>query len=516
MVRIPGGAFAPELLQLRSLPTRTLGDFLVDRLETTNAEFKRFVDAGGYTRREFWNETFIKDGKTLTWEEAMALFTDRTGRPGPATWEGGDFLPGTGDLPVGGLSWYESAAYAKYAGKSLPTLYHWVRAAGTSASPYVVPGSRFDSDGPVRGGSFGSMGPWGTFDTAGNMREWCVNLDRVGKRYLLGGGWNDSPFRFSDATALPPFDRSPSNGVRLVKYLQSEGEIAAVSQPIVGAFRDFYKEKQPTEAEFAAYRQFYDYDRTPLNARVESVDSAHTDWIVERVSLDAAYGGERLLVHIVRPRRVTGPLQSVIGFPGSDAMYAPKVEDRYWNLIGFIVRNGRAFVLPVYKSTFERNDAFRTNQPDSSIAYRDHVVMWAKDARRAIDYLSSRADFDSTHIGFFGVSWGGRIGPLIMAIEPRIRAGVLFVGGLAMGPARPEADPFKFLSHVTTPVLMLNGKYDQVFPVETAQRPMFQFLGTPADRKRYQVYEGGHFVPRTALIAETLQWYDRYLGPVRK
>jgi formylglycine-generating enzyme required for sulfatase activity/tRNA A-37 threonylcarbamoyl transferase component Bud32/predicted esterase len=514
MVRVPADVFAGELLQLRALPSRRIGDYLVDRLETTNAEFKRFVDAGGYTRRELWVEPFVKDGRTLTWEQAMSLFIDRTGRPGPATWEGGSFPPQAGDLPVGGLSWYEAGAYATFAGKSLPTLYHWVRAAGTSASAYVIPGSRFDADGPVRGGSFGSMGPWGTFDTAGNMREWCINLDGAGKRYLLGGGWNDSPFRFSDATALPPFDRSASNGVRLVKYLEPEPESARTSDPIVGAFRDYYKERRPTEAELAAYRRFYDYDRTPLNARVDFIDSTQTDWIVERVSLDAAYGGERLLLNIFRPRRTTAPLQVVVGFPGSDAMFATKTDDRYSNLFGFVVRNGRALVLPVYKSTYERNDGLRTNQPDPSIAYRDHVVMWAKDARRTVDYVSSRADLDSTRIGFFGVSWGGRIGPLIMAVEPRFRAGVLFLGGLAMGASRPEVDPFNFLPAVTSPVLMLNGNNDQVFPVETAQKPMFQLLGTPADRKRYQVYEGGHFVPRTAMIAETLQWFDRYLGPV--
>jgi formylglycine-generating enzyme required for sulfatase activity len=54
----------------------------------------------------------------------MALFTDGTGRPGPATWEGGDIPRGQDSLPVGGVSWYEAMAYAKFAKKSVPTLYH--------------------------------------------------------------------------------------------------------------------------------------------------------------------------------------------------------------------------------------------------------------------------------------------------------------------------------------------------------------------------------------------------------
>jgi hypothetical protein len=62
---------------------------------------------------------------------------------------------------------------------------------------------------------------------------------------------------------------------------------------------------------------------------------------------------------------------------------------------------------------------------------------------------------------------------------------------------------------------MLNGKYDFFFPIETAQKPFFKLLGSPADQKRYVVYEGGHDVPRTQLISETLAWLDKYLGPVR-
>ena len=54
---------------------------------------------------------------------------------------------------------------------------------------------------------------------------------------------------------------------------------------------------------------------------------------------------------------------------------------------------------------------------------------------------------------------------------------------------------------------MLNGKYDFYFPVESAQKPFFEHLGTPADQKKYLVYEGGHDVPRTELIKETSRGY---------
>ncbi|HEY1418410.1 MAG TPA: hypothetical protein VGF41_10905 [Myxococcaceae bacterium] len=61
---------------------------------------------------------------------------------------------------------------------------------------------------------------------------------------------------------------------------------------------------------------------------------------------------------------------------------------------------------------------------------------------------------------------------------------------------------------------MLNGRYDDNFPYETSQIPMFRLLGTPPDQKQNRVYESGHLVPPSEMNRETLAWYDRYFGPV--
>ena len=70
-------------------------------------------------------------GDTLSFELAISHFKDATGRPGPATWVAGDYPDGQEDYPVNGISWYEAAAYASFAGKSLPTKDHWQTAAGS-------------------------------------------------------------------------------------------------------------------------------------------------------------------------------------------------------------------------------------------------------------------------------------------------------------------------------------------------------------------------------------------------
>ena len=62
---------------------------------------------------------------------------------------------------------------------------------------------------------------------------------------------------------------------------------------------------------------------------------------------------------------------------------------------------------------------------------------------------------------------------------------------------------------------MLNGKYDNTFPLETHIMPMYDLLGTPKEDKHIVLYETDHFVPRKESIKESLAWLDRYLGPVR-
>ncbi len=59
---------------------------------------------------------------------------------------------------------------------------------------------------------------------------------------------------------------------------------------------------------------------------------------------------------------------------------------------------------------------------------------------------------------------------------------------------------------------MLNGKYDFFFPYETSQRPFFELIGTKKEDKKIIAYEGGHSVPRTQLVKETLDWLDHYFG----
>ena len=182
--------------------------------------------------------------------------------------------------------------------------------------------------------------------------------------------------------------------------------------------------------------------------------------------------------------------------------------------LDFVVKSGRAVILPVYKGTLERGGELDSDYPDETARYRTYLIKWVQDFNRTIDYVESRSDLDHETIAYYGVSWGGHLGAIIPAVSPRVDAVVLYVAGLYFQRALPEAEALNYLPRVTQPVVLINGEHDFYFPVELSQRPMFDLLGTPDSLKKWVVYPGAHNVPREMLIKESLDWLDAHLGPV--
>jgi pimeloyl-ACP methyl ester carboxylesterase len=124
-----------------------------------------------------------------------------------------------------------------------------------------------------------------------------------------------------------------------------------------------------------------------------------------------------------------------------------------------------------------------------------------------------QSHFDPKKIAFYGRSWGGRTGLIISAVEDRVAVNILEVGGV-WSEGLPEAHAINYASHVKIPTLMLNGRFDSGFPLETDVRPAFELLSTPDPKKRLVVYDTDHYVPRQELVKESLAWLDGYLDPV--
>jgi len=258
----------------------------------------------------------------------------------------------------------------------------------------------------------------------------------------------------------------------------------------------------------------YDYDHTPLNAKVVARDSSATDWVREEIAFDVPGDSLKMVALLFLPRHVAPPFQTAVIFPASDAQILRDYHKPSMSVIDYLVRGGRAVLYPIYEHTYGRGSQL-VDEPDGSIAHRDQMLRWSREMRRSIDYASTRADIDTTRLAFAGTSWGGRVAGVMLAIEPRFRVAVLNVPGLSMEPSRPEEDPVNFLPRVRIPVLMLTGKYDSIFPLELSQRPFFRLLGTPPTMKKHVIDEGGHFLPRPMMVREALAWLDQYLGPVQ-
>ncbi|MFC1765990.1 SUMF1/EgtB/PvdO family nonheme iron enzyme, partial [Planctomycetota bacterium] len=483
----------------------------------------KFVDHGGYEKQEYWKHKILKDGKELSWEQAKKDFRDTTNRPGPSTWKGGTYPSGKQKFPVSGVCWYEAAAYAEFVGKKLPTIYHWQKAACYKQAGIIIPLSNFNNEGLAPVGHFQGIGSTGLYDMAGNVREWCWNAasDSGEHKYILGGSWTDPTYLFSEADTCTPWDRSPENGFRCIKH--TTGSIAAsdttylpVQRPTP---RDYTQETPVLDETYTSWlRDLYSYDRTGFNVHVEKVDENSDFWKKEKITFDASYGSERVIAYLFLPKHVKPPFQTIIYCPhiGSTKQRSSEKSDMW--LLPYLIQSGRAFIYPVYKGTFERR--FVEGPPsafDTEYAYRDWIIQYSKDFRRSIDYLETRNDIDTEKVACIGISWGSELGPIMLALEKRIRAAIFMNGGFR-GSYKPSVvDPFNFAHRVKVPILMINGREDALFPEKTSQIPMYELFGTAAEDKKRLTFSGGHTLmgaPDNMIAFSILDWLDQYIGTV--
>jgi formylglycine-generating enzyme required for sulfatase activity len=179
MARIPAGPF-----KLGSGQEAQLDAFAIDVHEVTNAQYGEFIDAGGYTKHEFWSEA--------GWE-----WLQNKGRQQPAYWDNEQLNGPT--QPVVGVTWYEAEAYCAWAGKMLPTEQQWEKAcrgddgrrfpwgneplppsaASSGDSSHFVPAAV--------GGSPQTQSPYGVHDLVGNVLEW-TRTTRADRQIVLCGG----------------------------------------------------------------------------------------------------------------------------------------------------------------------------------------------------------------------------------------------------------------------------------------------------------------------------------------
>lgn len=174
--------------------------FYLDRTEVTNADFARFIDAGGLERRELWSE---------------AGWAAR--RP---PWPGGRPPAGEETLPVTGVSSHDAAAYARWRERRLPGEREWVlaacfdlRAGRERRFPWGddLTAERAATLRQVRpvGTNGLDEGPWQALDMAFNVSEWCTSADGAAVR-----GLSASFFPHDLALGALDWRKTPEPGLR--------------------------------------------------------------------------------------------------------------------------------------------------------------------------------------------------------------------------------------------------------------------------------------------------------------
>ncbi|NIL95478.1 MAG: SUMF1/EgtB/PvdO family nonheme iron enzyme [Woeseiaceae bacterium] len=506
------GAIDPDEIRVPGRPLRIddqdipLNDFFIDRFEVTNREYQEFVNSGGYEDQGFWEHDFIRDGEEISWEAAMAMFVDSTGQPGPSTWIGGTYPDDMADHPVGGISWYEAAAFARFAKRDLPTVHHWRRAFAAAALSWEIARSNVESSGTVPVGTAGGLGWVGTQDMLGNVSEWGANW--VGDlKVSLGGSFDDAPYMvepsISNPSGLPPFDRSASNGVRLAR-LNDERKVSETLHAKIAQEHRREVVEPASDAEFAAMLRNFDYSDAPLNARED--DSVEIRGFTRhRISYDIDESGSRMHMYLYLPDD-SGRRHPIMFYWHSSHPFFLTSYEQFRFHLDFMVKRGWAVAVPVFEHAFERGDGRLHSM--TSIEYRDQFIRWMREMRRSVDYLETRADLDMDTLVLYGFSWGGRLASTGLVIEPRFKAAILNQAGLGWF-HHYDTISEHYLPRVTQPVLQFNGRFDSDFRLEESAKPFFEMLGS--EHKKHVVGPTGHFVPMKTVIGETLAWVDEHI-----
>ena len=509
MVYVPG--FKGDYFLTPTLSFLYVGDFWVDRFEVTNRQYKAFMDSGGYENPMYWHFPFQDGEDTLTLENAIGRFKDKTGWQGPANWELGEIPKGEDDIPVTGISWYEASAFARFLKKELPTLFHWVSLSEAHAAPEIVKFGNFDKKGPVVEGTYNSMTRYGTYDLPGNVSEWIFN-SVGGDRLIIGGNFKEPTYLYNTTLQVSPWTRNDLVGFRCIKYIND-----TLKQQLTQKFnhenRDYANLKPAKDNIFQVYKELLEFNGSELNP-ISISENTTENWIREIVSLDVPYENAPMKILVFLPVNSKPPFQTIVYFPGLDAIYSNTLGDMNANpRVDFFLKSGRAVIWPVYYATYGRGEIKPINLHTWKQVHKNIMI----DVQMVNDYIQTRQDLDSEKLAYFGISWGSSLAPYIIATDERFKLGILALFGIpSIEKYRyKEFDQLDFVPRVKIPMLLLGGRYDFDFTLEQ-QKAFYDYLGTPKENKKWMVYESTHYIPRKDLINESLNWLDKYFGPVDK
>ncbi|MDQ7064389.1 MAG: acetylxylan esterase [candidate division KSB1 bacterium] len=257
-------------------------------------------------------------------------------------------------------------------------------------------------------------------------------------------------------------------------------------------------------------RYYYDYDRDfPLEAYVDTLGDRlfHITYY--------SVNGKRVpaLLSLPKARAAFYPvilmLHGIGDHKNADYM---QIGDSIFSAAGFAV-----FRLDIDLHGERRLKNFSQKSANKfSYTLRNAMVQTVFDLRRAVDYLDTRDDIDSTRTAFLGISLGGIIGSVFCGVEPRVEYPMIALagGGLRMALGTEglsdritnmlaPVEPLNFIHRITPrPILFLNATDDEVIP-RTSTEMLFNAAKEP---KQILWYKAPHHMPPVPVFQDCVRW----------
>lgn len=269
---------------------------------------------------------------------------------------------------------------------------------------------------------------------------------------------------------------------------------------------------------FDVMRQFFNYDQDiPLEAHiVEWLDEP--EYIREKIVFNGI-GNNRVPGYLAIPKNGAAPYPCVLQLHGIADSKEGWWEDSSFNSGGQLTRQLLASGFAVLSldaeyhgerlsnNDFESADVF-TFQKGWYLRARDMVVQSVIEYRRAIDYLVTRAEIDTSQIGMIGYSMGGMMTFNLTAVDPRVKVSVACVTPILKEPYSAMT-VYNFAPHIINqPFLMLMGNTDERNYTREEAQQLHDFI--PSATKELVIYESGHKLPGEWTKKAT-EWMEEHL-----
>ncbi|MEN8230310.1 MAG: alpha/beta fold hydrolase [Bacteroidota bacterium] len=281
---------------------------------------------------------------------------------------------------------------------------------------------------------------------------------------------------------------------------------------------------QPISQEaYQVMTQFCEYDRgIPLNTHI--VETVDMEYCTREKIVFSSVNNERVPGYLAIPKMGNRPYPIVLMQHGFG-----HEKESWWNgetycngsiLTKDLLESGYAVLMldaQYFGERMGRNDFEhpRVFTVEKQWYYRlnSSVVQTVKDYRRAMDYLATRLEIDTSRIGLTGYSMGGIQTFILTAIDSRIKTSVSVVP-LPQGMHGASSDyylavPKHHASRIgNRPFLLLMGNEDKSYTPEQGQE-LYELLNS--SQKEIIWYDSGHSLPGE-WTREALNWYKKYLS----